>query len=47
MAGSLAEAKWGVPEALEIHVWERLPQKMREVLEGFEQGEGIAYPGRT
>ena len=35
MAGSLAEAKWSVPEALETHVWERLPQKMREVLETF------------
>jgi len=35
MAGSLAETKWGVPEALETHVWERLPQEMREVLKTF------------
>jgi ADP-ribosylglycohydrolase len=35
MAGSLAEARWGIPEALEVEIWKVLPADMREVIERF------------
>lgn len=51
MAGALAEARWGVPEALEARIRGVLPEGMREVLARFEEvfgrEDGAGEPSTT
>lgn len=35
IVGSIAEAIWGIPEAMKQQVWHLLPDEMKEVLKEF------------
>ncbi|MDO5531332.1 ADP-ribosylglycohydrolase family protein [Sutterella sp.] len=42
IAGSVAEAAWGVPDELRVNILARLPDRMKSVILAFE----AAFPGR-